>query len=382
MNAEEKIKHIRDLSKARSKSYYERNKEKILQKRKEERQKLNQELQNIKEKQQVPVEVTNIIEPIDEPVVSLSNSSDYSKDDLINLIKQQNYPAKTEKTYITDIRRIFKITGCDTIIPCLKKTKMIIDEIEGGTYGDTSYSINTIKQTFQMLVIIIDKFLINNKNFNKNQLTKIKDKISTEFERYKELSMIETEDKIYNGVVPSFKTYLTEVKNMFGIDSKHYLVALLYSIFTMRDNFKAMRIIQNANDNDEKNNFLLFNKKQFKIIINDFKTKNKYKTITYTYNSKNADERELKKLLEKYISLNGIVYGEYIFGKTPLSDFVSLMNKQLGYETGINLYRHMRVTEQHGKSLSFEERNKLAKNMGHSLSVQKQYKRNIVESED
>jgi hypothetical protein len=378
MNAEEKLKHQQDLSKARSKSYYERNKEKILEKRKLAREALNKEIQNIKEKQIIiqPIPET-IPEIIDEPVVSLSSSSDYTRDDLINLIKQQDYPAKTEKTYITDTKRIFKITGCDTIIPCLKKTKMIIDEITNGKYNDTQYSINTIKQTFQMIVIIIDKFLINNTNFNKNQLTKIKNKINIEFDRYKELSMIENEDKIYNGIVPSFKTYLQQVKSTFGVDSKHYLVALLYSIFTMRDNFKAMKIIEKETEDDNTNNFLLFNKKQFKIIINDFKTKNKYKKIIYSYNSKNADERELKKLLEKYISLNNIVYGEYVFGKTPLSQFVSLINKQLGYDTGINLYRHMRVTEEHGKTLSFEERNKLANQMGHTIFTQKKYKRNI-----
>jgi hypothetical protein len=376
MTPEEKIQHEKDLSKARSKSYYERNRDKILAKRKLAKETLNQQIQQIKEKQPIIIPET-IPETIEESVVSLSSSADYTKDDLINLIKQQDYPDKTKKTYITDTKRIFKITGCNTIIPCLKKTKMIINEITNGSYNDTQYSINTIKQTFQMLVIIIDKFLINNTNFKKNELTKIKDKINTQFEKYKELSMIETEHEVYNGIVPSFKTYLQQVKTTFGVESKHYLVALLYSIFTMRDNFKAMKIIQNETDDDGVNNFLLFNKRNFKIIINDFKTKNKYKKIIYSYNSKNADEREFKKILEKYISLNNIVYGEFVFAKSPLSDFVSKMNKQLGYNTGINLYRHMRVTEEHGKQLSFEERNKLANQMGHSIQTQKSYKRNI-----
>ncbi|MFO0001446.1 MAG: hypothetical protein ACK559_09965, partial [bacterium] len=131
-----------------SKSYYERNKEKILEKRKLAREALNKEIQNIKEKQIIiqPIPETiaeTIPESIEEPVVSLSSSADYTRDDLINLIKQQNYPAKTEKTYITDTKRIFKITGCNTIIPCLKKTKMIIDEITNGKYNNTQYSINT-----------------------------------------------------------------------------------------------------------------------------------------------------------------------------------------------------------------------------------------------
>jgi sensor c-di-GMP phosphodiesterase-like protein len=157
---------------------------------------------------------------------------------------------------------------------------MIIKEIKNGKYRGQLYATNTLKQTFQMLVIIIDRFLINNTNFNKNQLKTIKDKINLEFDRYKELSSIETEEKVYNGIVPSFKTYLQQVKEMFCQESKHYLVALLYSIFTMRDNFKALKIIENETENDGVNNFLLFNKKQFKIIINDFKTKKKYKIVT------------------------------------------------------------------------------------------------------
>jgi hypothetical protein len=383
MNAEQKIKHQQDLSKARSKSYYKRNKEKILEKRKTQREAFNKQIQAIKAQKQIIVPEP-IDEPIDEPiepVISLSTTTDYTKDDIINLIKQQKYEADTAKTYITDTRRIFKITGCKTIIPCLKKTQILIDEIKKGTYRGELYSINTLKQTFQILVIIIDKFLINNTNFDKNELQQIKDKINIEFDRYKELSKIETEDKIYNGVVPSFKQYLTEVKQMFGEDSKHYVVALLYSIFTMRDNFKAMKIIENETENNGKSNFLLYDGNIFKIIINTFKTKKKYKTITYTNDANNKDEKELKQRLEKYISSKKIKYGSYIFGKAPLSDFVSKMNAQMGYETGINLYRHMRVTEEHGKALSFEERNLLANQMGHSLATQKLYKRNIIEAD-
>ena len=381
MNAEEKIQHIKDLAKARAKKYYEKNKEIILQKRKEERETLNKTIQEIKEAKKIPVTVTETIETIEEPDVIMTSTADYTKEDIIELIKQQNYEKKTQKTYIADVNRIFKITKCKSIIPCLKKTDMIIKEIKNGKYRGQLYATNTLKQTFQMLVIIIDRFLINNTNFNKNQLKTIKDKINLEFDRYKELSAIETEEKVYNGIVPSFKTYLQQVKEMFGQESKHYLVALLYSIFTMRDNFKALKIIEKETENDGVNNFLLFNKKQFKIIINDFKTKKKYKIVTYVYNSKNTDEKELKQLLSKYISFNGIVYGSFIFGKSPLSDFVSKMNSKLGYETGVNLMRHIRVTQEYGKQLSFEERNKLASQMGHSMATQKSYKRNITETD-
>ena len=126
MNPEEKIQHIRDLAKARSKTYYEKNKEKILQKRKEERDVLNKTIQEIKEKKQIPL---SVFEP-DETVVSLSPTADYTRDEIVDLIKQQNYEYDTQKTYISDTNRIFRITGCKSIIPCLKKTDMIIKEIK------------------------------------------------------------------------------------------------------------------------------------------------------------------------------------------------------------------------------------------------------------
>jgi hypothetical protein len=383
MNPEEKIQHIRDLAKARSKTYYEKNKEKILQKRKEERDVLNKTIQEIKDKQKI--QFTETIE-VDEPVVSLSPTADYTRDEIVDLIKQQGYEYDTQKTYISDTNRIFRITGCKSIIPCLKKTDMIIKEIKNGKYRGAPYAVNTLKQTFQMLVIIIDKFLINNTNFNKNQLKTIKNKINTEFDRYKELSAEENEEQMKNQTVPTFKQYLQEVKDMFGQDSKQYLVALLYSIFTVRDNYKNMKLIKSQKENDGVNNFILSDGKTIKIFINDFKTKAKYEFLTYTYNQKNNDEKELKKLIEKWININGLVYGDYIFGKTSLSKMVGDMNKMLGYEEhkAINFYRHIRVSEEHGKNLSFEKRQKLADQMAHSIFTSKKYKRNIqiMEIED
>ena len=130
MNPEEKIQHIKDLAKARAKTYYEKNKAKILEKRKLEREELNKTIQELKEKQKIPVIVTEPDKPVDEPLVSMSTTADYTREDIIELIKQQNYEKKTQKTYIADVNRIFKITKCKSIIPCLKKTDMIIKEIK------------------------------------------------------------------------------------------------------------------------------------------------------------------------------------------------------------------------------------------------------------
>ena len=85
----------------------------------------------------------------------------------------------------------------------------------------------------------------------------IKNKINTEFDRYKELSAEENEEQMKNQIVPTFKQYLQEVKDMFGQNSKQYLVSLLYSIFTVRDNYKKMKLIKSQKENDGVNNFIL-----------------------------------------------------------------------------------------------------------------------------
>ena len=72
------------------------------------------------------------------------------------------------------------------------------------------------------------------------------------------------------------------------------------------------------------------------------------------------------------------MYGDYLFGKAPLSDFVSSMNTKLGYSSGINLFRHIKVSENLNKNLSFDERYELTKQMGHSIGTQQKYKRNII----
>jgi hypothetical protein len=72
------------------------------------------------------------------------------------------------------------------------------------------------------------------------------------------------------------------------------------------------------------------------------------------------------------------MYGDYLFGKAPQSDFVSSMNTKLGYSSGINLFRHMKVSETINKFNSFDERYSLSKQMGHSIGTQQKYKRNII----
>ena len=73
-----------------------------------------------------------------------------------------------------------------------------------------------------------------------------------------------------------------------------------------------------------------------------------------------------------------------MFGASPLTKFVGDMNRALGYADagGVNLFRHMRVSTFMKGNPTFEEREALAEEMGHSLITQTAYTRNIIITED
>jgi hypothetical protein len=194
---------------------------------------------------------------------------------------------------------------------------------------------------------------------------------------------METEQKIKDrkNDVPTFKSYLDKCLEKYGQDSKEYLIALLYSLFTVRDNFQLI-FTDNVKSDDNKRNFLVNNGQDTKIIINDFKTKKKRhkNKIVWTLDKTDDNALFLDSLLHDYINKNNIKYGQYVFGNQKLSKFVSNMNKELGYPDfgGVNNFRHMRVSEFMNGNPSYEEREKLADEMAHSMVMQDAYKRGVI----
>jgi hypothetical protein len=83
-------------------------------------------------------------------------------------------------------------------------------------------------------------------------------------------------------------------------------------------------------------------------------------------------------MLKGWIQSRGLVENDYVFGDKKLSPFISATNKQLGYDGGVNLYRHISVSETLSKAPSVEERVKLADKMKHSPFTQLKYLRKLV----
>jgi hypothetical protein len=382
----EKQQHIRSLNNARSKNYYQRHRPDILKKNKLKREQEKKQLDEIAAQLAISTIEDNEPEPQPQPdyddiptddfndltnevITYQTKVKDYTKDDLVKLIKNDNTIQKkqTRDTYVTGIRRVFKITKCTGFKACLNSYKKMIKLIE-----NSNYAINTIKGTIQSIAFVATKYNILHNLFTKKKADDLQKAFVDAFEKYKDKSIIENENKQANIKYPSFTEYLNKLKKIVPTNSKEWLLTKLYQNFTVRDDYKELKIIEKINDDNNEDNFLLYNKKIMLFIMNKFKTNGKYKRIEFTVTG------ELKKLLNDWISIKNKKYGDYLFEKSSLSKFMGDVNKKLGYNDlgGVGIFRHMRVSEVNPNE-PFEVRKKLADQMGHSLLTQKTYRRNL-----
>lgn len=341
MDPEQKLNHIKELNKARAKKYYLHNKETIKQRRRETY------LKN-KPNPDVQVELTES---------KGKHAIDF--DEILKGIKDLNIPnRKTEEKYISDLLRLMRIVGSRYLD--LYHSKDLIEMINTAKRPNGSeYSENTKKSLFQAILVVIDKLKVNVK----------KKPYEDQFNIKKMISIDQNEEKMANEEVPSFKEYLAKCKATFGINSKEYLIAKFYEEITIRDDF-GLILANEIYDND--NNYLLLTPTKLTIIVNTYKTNKRYGQIRHKLS------KTLEKLTKTYILANNISLGDFLFGEPKLSATVSKMNQALGYTGGINLFRHMKITQVLQKESSPEARLKLAAAMKHSNVIQKAYLRKAM----
>lgn len=369
----------------RQAKYYEKNKASILEKRKlanaksketlnSALQKLaidtsNEENENIEENVELQIEEEKE-EPNIQPTTKKSN---YTAEEIINLLKNTEMNDGTRIVRISAIKRVFRETCCPDLKTCLTKYKQMIDTIE----KSKKYKVNSQSATIQSLLFVFDKYNLLNNMYPKRKATQIKKAFLSSYEMLKDKSTIETAETQKNIVYPTADDYLARVKNKFGEQSKQFLISLLYlKYFTPRDNFYEMKIIETLADDNKKDNFFLRTRTKMVFILNNFKTKNKFERLEFT-----VPTGKLKVLLNWWVDTKKLKYGAYLFGKTPLSNFVSKMNKQLGYSDelkGVNAYRHIVISElPEANALNYKERKAMADQMAHGLMTQQKYRRNL-----
>ena len=167
------------------------------------------------------------------------------------------------------------------------------------------------------------------------------------------------------GEYPTFAEYLEKSKAMFGADSREYLLASMYAELTCRNDFNLIV----SDKNLKSGNYLFVQKTKLTIVLNEYKTAEKYGQMRHTCS------KELRKLILAYLVQHNIKVGDLLFGVKDIQPVLSLMNARLGYSSGANLFRHMRVAEvMNDPTLTYEKRLEVAKNMMHDACMtQKKY---------
>jgi len=256
---------------------------------------------------------------------------------IINILKPVDY---------TDL--IFKLT---------KQPKKVIHKFKDFEYQPwKKYSINSLITFYKSILFFVDKFDIQikpDKKIKYEDQIQIGDVVSSE----------ELEVKNNNISIPTFSEYLNNVIEHFGLNSREYLISKMYEELKCRDDLQLILVRDYIKANPDKNYIIVNEFDQANVIINNYKTADRYGPINCQISS------ELTTLIKSFILTHKIDNDDLFFNAKNMSTIVSRMNKKLGYNKfgAINLFRKMIASD--SKDLPLKEQLKVAKQMTHSLKV-------------
>ncbi len=157
------------MQRIRNHRYYSKpeNRAKILQNHREKRiQERNIYNTILQQQNPLPAPKENVVVQVAKPkpkrrliIVEKSSTDNYTKDQIIQLIKNLNLKINTEKTYISSIKRVYDATNCERLIDCFRDVEKIINDIENALYRGAPYADNSKKLTYMSILIVIDQFL-------------------------------------------------------------------------------------------------------------------------------------------------------------------------------------------------------------------------------
>lgn len=154
-----------------------------------------------------------------------------------------------------------------------------------------------------------------------------------------------------------------------------YVVLSLYTLQPPRRNeYWTMKITTNADDVNDKDNYVLWTPKRKQFIFQDYKTSNKYGREVVDIN------KELQEVITLYLKYRSkfalkdndnflVKYGNLNFDNS--NDITRRLNRVLGKKIGASMLRHIYLSEKYGKVIN--EMEKDAELMAHSTTMQKEY---------
>lgn len=303
---------------------------------------------------------------IEPPVITLDTFIQISN--MINNLENESPGNKKFRinNFKTIINILKPIDYNDLLFKLTRQPNKVIKSIKNFEYKPRhTYSVNTQISLFKAILFFLDKFNINIKPDKK---TKYEDAIQIgDVVSAQELTV-----KNNSVSIPSFEEYLQKCVEHFGNKSREYLIAKIYHEVSCRNDLNLVLLSDAVRLNREKNYIIVNEFPKATIIINDYKTVDRYGKFNQELSE------DLTKLIKEYILTHRIQNGDIFFNMNNISMLVSRMNKTLGYEGfgAINLFRKMIASD--AKDLSLKEQLKVSKKLKHSLKV---HKNNYIVSE-
>lgn len=239
---------------------------------------------------------------------------------------------------------------------------------------------NTYKTYTNILVVITSHIKSLYETYQ--LLTKMNIQQNKQIQQKREENVLDERDegKIISLEPTDVSSNLAKIKTL---DDK--LIYALYTLFPARR--LEWRLVKLTNETDldqlkDKNNYLILNPKSKVVVFNEYKTKRKYKQQNFDI------PKDLNKILDEYISRNGLKVGDYLFflnrdkrevlNQSNFSAKVSNVFKKI-YSRAITI-RHLRMSwasNLHNKNPSVKQINELAYMMAHSPEENLKYKKII-----
>ena len=372
----------------RQKKFYDLNKAKITQKKKDDRA----ELKELRAKYAAaPAAAVAAAAPCNECAAAAAPArrgkkgakatpspkqvaEKYDLPSILERVKQLVNDGKMDRGYLSTTKTLFSITGCDTLTKCLLQFNAIEDKIKNGTKKNGEpYALNSKKSFAQCIVKLITILDIPVSEALKQKYVVLMQQYCGKSNEQSEARKSDPE----HAVMP-YSEYMGKIKQLFKAGSKEYLIASLYNEVTCRDNYGGIQIVNGMNDIDKstKQNYIVvptINKQLCTVVIQSYKTEKRYGTINEKVSS------GLSKQIRQYMDTHNLTDGDALFSNNKLSTFICDMNKKVGVTTGgSNFMRHSKITEMLDKQvLSEKSRLELALKMRHSPVSQLKYVRQV-----
>jgi hypothetical protein len=332
------------------------------------KQELKKHLKEIKEKEQLPTTIIVKKSALAKIAKIKLNKKPISLAEIKDKIVEKVESKASQEMYINSMKRILKLFDTDDLIKVIYDKSLVekitgdrpIKDVEGNIIKMIPTPVNTAKADLQAILKIVDTFPISISE-------KLKSKIKTAFDVLKEKSFEKSAEPKDDLI--TFDDYIKKIEDKFGKESKQYVVVSLYHELPLRDDMQLKIVDSVKATKDKEFNYLVLNKSpKGRVVIHNYKTSKGLGTIDKELTTR------LTNILKKYMNSKDDKDRQYLFSDKKMSSYVQKMNKAIGLKSGINLMRHMAVTEFLNEPNTAEQKVQKSADMGHSTSTQKKYK--------